>query len=303
MGLVRCAAGLVLACSLAGVAGADDLRTPDSLAVARELYSAAEYESALGMLDRLRSAAPAGDGVAPIEQYRAFCLLALGRPADAEQAIAAVVIADPTFTLTDPGLSPRLRAAFRDVRARTLPQVIRQQYDTAKAAFDRREFAAAAVGFSGVTRMLADPDVAPQAGSAPLSDIGKLAAGFRDLSIAAAAPPPPLPSAAPPEIVVPEPAAPQIFGADDADVVPPVAERQTLPPFQMPAAAAAPGVLDVLVDERGLVQSATMRVSINPRYDRLVLDAARTWKYQPATRAGVPVRYRKLVQIVVKAER
>jgi hypothetical protein len=282
---------------------ADDRATPDSLAVARELYSAAEYETALGMLDRLRTQAASADVLAPIEQYRAFCLVALGRPSDAEQAMAAIVKADPSFTLSDAGLSPRLRAAFRDVRSRTLPQVIQQQYDLAKAAFDRREFAPAAVGFAGVLRLLADPDVASEAATSPLADIGKLASGFRDLSLAASAPPPSPPPTAPPAAPAPTPALPAIFSADDADVIPPVASNQVLPRFPMQTATALQGVLEVVIDERGLVQSATMRAPINPRYDRLVLDAARAWRYQPATRQGQPVKYRKLVQIVVKTDR
>lgn len=302
MRLVRSAACVVLVCGLLpATVVADDKAVTDSLTVARELYSAAEYESALGMLDRLRTRTPDADAVAPIEQYRAFCLLALGRPSDAEQAMAAVVKADPAFTLTDPGLSPRLRAAFREVRERTLPQVIQEQYDAAKAAFDRREFAPAAVGFAGVLRLLADPDVAAQAGSGSLGDIARLAGGFRDLSIAASAPPPSPPAPTPPTL--PTVAVPAIFSADDGGVVAPVPLKQVLPAFQMQTNGPTQGVLEIVVDERGLVQSAQMRSSINSRYDRLVLDAARTWRYQPATRQGVPVRYRKLVQIVVKAEK
>jgi TonB family protein len=304
MRLVRSAVGVALWCGLlSATVVADDKATTDSLTVARELYSAAEYESALGMLDRLRTGTRDADAVAPIEQYRAFCLLALGRPSDAEQAMAAVVKADPAFTLTDPGLSPRLRTAFREVRGRTLPQVIQDQYDAAKAAFDRREFAPAAVGFAGVLRLLADPDVAAQSGSGPLADIAKLAGGFRDLSVAASAPPPPPPASMPPAPSQPPVAVPTVFSADDGGVVAPVAVKQVLPAFQMQTTGATQGVLEIVIDERGFVQSAIMRSSINSRYDRLVLDAARTWRYQPATRQGVPVRYRKLVQIVVRKEK
>jgi protein TonB len=297
----RSAAGIVLWCVLLSGRGiADDRPAPDSLAVARELYRAAEYETALGMLDRLRGEATAGEVLAPIEQYRAFCLLALGRPSDAEQAMAAVVRADPSFTLSGTALSPRLRTAFQEVRSHTLPQVIQQQYDMAKSAFDRREFAPAAVGFAGVLRLLADPDLTSQATTSPLADIRKLASGFRDLSLAASVPPPAAPAAEPPSVAAaPMPEVPAIFSTENDDVVPPVALSQTLPAFQMQPAAALQGVLEVVIDERGLVQSAIMRMPVNPRYDRLVLDAVRGWRYQPATRQGTPVKYRKLVQIVV----
>src|SRR5687767_7658265 len=84
----------------------------ESLATARELYAAAAYEDALLMLNRLRATdAPAADRRG-IEQYRAFCLLALGRTSDAERAIEAVVSAEPTYQPSDADMSPRLRTAF-----------------------------------------------------------------------------------------------------------------------------------------------------------------------------------------------
>jgi len=41
----------------------------------------------------------------------------------------------------------------------------------------------------------------------------------------------------------------------------------------------------------------TMRVSVHPGYDRSALSAARSWQYFPALLRGVPVKYRKMVQI------
>src|SRR5262245_49080613 len=69
----------------------------DSLTAARDLYAAAEYEDALAVLNRLQPTASAPDERRTIEQYRAYCLLALGRSADAEKAIAAVVAATPLY--------------------------------------------------------------------------------------------------------------------------------------------------------------------------------------------------------------
>ena len=68
----------------------------DSLATARDLYAAAAYEDALAVLNRLGTPAGApGDGPA-IGQYRAFCLLALGRVSEAEQAIETLIAAEPS---------------------------------------------------------------------------------------------------------------------------------------------------------------------------------------------------------------
>ena len=93
------------------------------------------------MLNRLRSTEHPASQSRAIEQYRAFCLLALGRPADAEQAIEAVVAAEPSFQPGESDASPRIRSAFTSVRRRMLPSIIQQKYAQAKAAFDRKDFA------------------------------------------------------------------------------------------------------------------------------------------------------------------
>src|SRR5262249_12168631 len=55
----------------------------DSLSSARDLYAAAAYEDSLAMLNRLKGVAAPGSRDQGIEQYRALCLLALGRAAEA----------------------------------------------------------------------------------------------------------------------------------------------------------------------------------------------------------------------------
>ncbi len=110
--LANCLAAIIVA-AMAPAAAAQD-----SLAAARDLYTAAAYEDALALLDRLRAADHRVDDSRFIEQYRAFCFLALGRTTDAERAIEAVVTAAPAYRPTDNDASPRVRSAFRDVRRR-----------------------------------------------------------------------------------------------------------------------------------------------------------------------------------------
>jgi protein TonB len=150
--------------------------------------------------------------------------------------------------------------------------------------------------------MIGDPDVRSAAAQSALADLGVLASGFRDLSISAATPPPP-PPAPPPPIAVepPPPLVPRIYSSADRDVVPPEAIAQSLPPFPSTVKAAAQaGVIEVVIDETGAVEQAQMRVPLNGGYDRQALNAAREWRYRPATVNGVPVKYRKSVQITVK---
>jgi TonB family protein len=58
-------------------------------------------------------------------------------------------------------------------------------------------------------------------------------------------------------------------------------------------------VLDVLVDELGRVERATIRRSANRIYEAQLLAAARGWRYTPATQAGKPVKYVKTLEITL----
>lgn len=284
------------------VVGAARVAGQDALAAARDLYAAAAYEDALTELERLR--AQGGEHVRVVDQYRAFCLLALGRAGDAQQAIEAVVAAQPLYQPSDEEVSPRVRSAFTDVRRRMLPGIVQQTYAVAKGAYDRKEYAEATAGFKHVLAVLAEPDLASAASQPPLSDIRVLAGGFHELSAAAATPPPPPPAPVPeiaPEPAVPAP--PRVYTLADADVVPPGVIRQTLPPYTVQGGLAGTGTIEVVIDEKGRVEYVAMRTPVHPAYDRLALSAARSWQYSPALVGGVPVKYRKMVQISVATRR
>jgi hypothetical protein len=283
------------------------LHGQESIAVARDLYTAANYDDALVLLSRLDSPGSNPSDRMAINQYRAFCLLALGRAVEAERAIEAVVSTDPLYHPTESDASPRLRTAFASVRQRILPVVVQQDYARAKAAFDRQEFAIAAAEFDRVLAVLGDPDLGTAAARPPLSDLRTLAIGFRDLS-ARAVPPPPVQPAPEPVPAAAAAAAPKtavaaiksIYNGGDSGVVAPVVIRQVLPAFQREMFPARDGVLEILINEAGLVESAAMRLSMNPRYDSQLINAARGWRYQPATVEGVPVKFRKIINISLK---
>ena len=294
------AAALVFAASGASAQEGD-------LAAARELYASASYDDALTVLNKLRSSDHPASQARAIEQYRAFCLLALGRAADAQQAIEAVVAAEPSYQPTEGDVSPRIRTAFADVRRRMLPAIIQQKYAQAKAAYDKKAFAVAAEGFSQVLVALTDPAVSSDANKPPLSDLRTLAVGFEELAAKAAAPPPPPPLPPAPVVVAaaaPPPPAPvmfRVYSGEDRNVTPPVIINQALPPFQGTVIAPRTGLLEVLISETGEIESAVMAQSVTSAYDRLALNSARMWRFKPAMVNGVPVKYRKTVQINVKA--
>jgi hypothetical protein len=271
-----------------------------SLASARELYASAAYDDALEMLNGLAPAAKVAEERQSIDLYRALCLVALGRTSDADHAIEAMVQRDPLYHASADDLSPRLRSAFDDVRKRMLPSIIQKEYADAKAAFDNQDFPVAAAGFDSVLKGLADPGVAAVASLPPLSDLRTLAAGFKDLSVKFTPPP------APPVVVAaPKPvkALKSLYTAEDAvataGVMAPVAIDQKVPKFPGAVVRTSTGIVELLIDETGAVQSAIMRMSIDSGYDRMVLSAAAKWRYRPATVDGVPVKFMKRLSISV----
>ncbi len=273
--------------------------TNNPLATARDLYSAARYDEALAMLNGLRPQETANAAnLRSIELYRSLCLLALGRSAEAEAAIAAVVASDPMSQPNETDASPRVRAAFSEVRQRQLPEIARSRYATAKSTFDRKDYASAEQQFRDLLKLIDDPDMGGR-----LSDMRVLVSGFLDLATAAAAPPPePKREEAPaPATVAPPPAVDhdRIYTAEDDGVVAAVPLRQDVPrvPTTFSSQARDRGILDVTIDEQGRVIAAAVRLSLHPIYDSQLLAAAQQWRYQPATFNGKPVKFRKIIQI------
>jgi hypothetical protein len=293
---------LLLAASFTRVA-LGQVPSRDGIGEARTLYASARYDEALAVLNDLRPATAPGatTDVRSIEQYRSLCLLALGRGSEAETAIAAVVTADPGYLPGDAEASPRVRAAFSDVRKKLLPDIAAKRYADAKATFDRKEYPRATQQFRQVIALIDDPDMGGRQ-----SDLRTLAAGFLDLSVAATPPPEPpkpAPVAAPAPPPAPKADPNRIYTTADADVIAPVVVKQEIPrlsPVMKPQARNR-GVIEVVIDELGRVSAIAMRESIQPMYDAEILSKGREWHYQPATLNGTPVKYRKLIQLNVTA--
>ena len=287
----------VLLAAVGGVSAqvpAPSLSTP-SLAAARTLYASAEYGGALDMLNGLLSQNPPATDRQAIELYRALCLVAVGNSTEASRIIEGMITEDPLYRPASDDVPPRLRSAFTDARRRLLPAIVQQAYVGAKGAFDRKDYAAAVAGFTQVLAGLSDPDIESASAQPPLSDLRMLATGFHDLALKAVAPPAPPPVAPAGEPVVERTA--RIYSPSDGDVAPPAIIRQAVPPYPGRVLTAGSLVVEVLIDDTGAVEAATLEGQPNPAYDRLVLAAARSWQYHPATLDGRPVKYRKRIQL------
>jgi hypothetical protein len=275
------------------------VQAQESLDTARQLYASAEYDTALTMLNGLMMSSTTREERRTVALYRTLCLLATNRRAEADRAIETMVTQDPLFRPNAEEIPPRMRTAIADTRKRLLPAILQQKYAESKAAYDLKDFGVASVGFKEMLDGLSDPDIAAAAAQSPLADLKTLAVGFYELSVKSQPPPIPPPTSLA-DATVPAPPvaqAPKMYSAEDRNVVPPVPMRQQIPAYPGRVTAARNGVLELVIDSTGAVESAMMRVSVNPQYDRLVTSAARTWQYQPAAIDGVPVKFLKRIQV------
>src|SRR6187401_1575645 len=79
----------------------------DPITRAKTLYESADYDQALAVLDQLKSD-PLAESVPDVAAYRVFCLLALGRSAEANENIAAILRRDPRYQPSETDASPRI---------------------------------------------------------------------------------------------------------------------------------------------------------------------------------------------------
>lgn len=164
----------LLACATVGAQSTAPLKA------AIDLYASASYDEALTALDAARQLTLLPDERVTLDQHRMLCLLALGRPAAADEAAVSLLQTKPDFVLSASDASPRVRAMFDQTRRRVLPGVIRSRYADAKRAFDGGDFRAASEGFVGLSAMLADVQVA--AADPGFADLRTLVDGFKQLS-------------------------------------------------------------------------------------------------------------------------
>jgi hypothetical protein len=272
--------------------------TAEDLAAAKVLYASGAYEDALNKLSPV-TADVAADGVG---QVRALCLLALGRSDEAKQSLEDLVTRRPLYKMSEAEVSPQVIAMFHDIRKRLLPGAAKDLYVVAKANFDRQRYNLSTPQFKDLLAMINDEDMAEHASS--LADLKTLGEGFLRLGemeiaaaakAAASAPPPPVPA---------EPIDPnRVYGETDTGVKAPVELARPMPMWHPPNSVAERtgyrGVLRIVIDEQGKVEVASLVKSVTEQYDPLLIAATAQWKFRPATRDGRPVKYQKLIEIVL----
>lgn len=349
------------------------LSAADPMVEVKSLYATAAYEDTLALLSRIEAAGDADvrDG---IDEYRALCLMALGRDGDAEKAMEALATRHPLTLEQLDQRAPRFVSLYQQVRARLVPTLATTAYASGKRAYDSGAFPEAAAQFREAVALLESLKA-----SQP-SELALLASGFLALaekSVAPAPTPAPIPApaaaaatapvtapvntptelagrsegSAPPTETLstaataataatavdaaavdvdvatvvevteveappsdpsprPEPAqftpVPRLYTAADPDVTAPVAIDQRLPrwmpPNEMLRRRTFSGRVQIIVGADGRVMDAEIIQPSFSFYDEEVLRATRQWRYQPATKRGYPVQYRRTVDYVISGQ-
>jgi TonB family protein len=262
----------------------------------KDLYASAAYEDALGVLSRLERP----EQRLEIERYRVFCLIALDRSAEAEKAILTMLTEDPLYTPDE--ASPRVVDLFDRVKKQATPQLAKALYAEGKAAMDRKERDVAIRKFEQMLQLTDDKGIRDET---MVSELRLLAAGFLDLARAKGV-------ADTAKVTAPANAAPgnaaaqAPSGASTAAAVmsPPIPIRQELPrwiPYDATSKAMEyKGAIKVMIAADGRVESAEIVTPTDRLYDRQLLNAARSWLYEPAKRNGVAVSSEKVVSVFLR---
>lgn len=278
---------IVTSCStflLATLATVPTVAAQDSLQAVKELYASAVYEDALTAVGKIDS--PSEPNL-EAEQYRVFCLVALGRMDEAAQAVESVLTLQPEYRPNSTDASPRIQTLFSQVRRRMGPTLVKRMYQQGRSAMERKDREEAVAQFEAMLRIANDDDVRNEAS---MSELRELAGGFLELSKA-------LPAKPKPADPAPATTAPR------ASVIsPPVVIQQRLPPWVPDPVSRATefrGAVRVQISADGKVTNVEILKSVHPAYDQSLLRAARGWLYEPAKKDGVPIPSEKTVEVAV----
>lgn len=266
----------------------------EPLTKAKALYDAANYEEALVVLASVQ--------MPEAQQYKALCMLALGRAQDATGAVELLVSASPTFEPSAEEVPPRFVTLVSEAKKKLLPGIARKTFNEGRDQFKTGDREEALKKFDLVVKLTASAGFKD---TSDAEDLRTLASGFIELAHASAPKPEPKPVAV--VAAAPAPEAPKVVetaaaGAASTEVIQPVVVRQAIPPIPSGISGLGSPTASVKVEigVDGKVLSASMQQASHPLYDRMVLQAARDWLYTPAMLNGRPVPSEKIVTIQLR---
>jgi hypothetical protein len=220
--------------------------------------------------------ATAGTATSPREsQRRATALIAQGQTTEAGIVFDALLLSNPLYEPNPTELTPEALATFRTSQRLLLPNVAQKDYERGRTALTA-----------------GDPDralsLAKEAATILDRRVSEVLPQLREqvqrlVEDATAA------KAAADEIV---------YTANDKGVIPP---RELSRQFPMTPPVGVPpsrvGTLEMIIGRDGSVEFVHLITPLNRYHERMVVSAAKAWRYRPATRNGRPVRFHLTVKI------
>jgi hypothetical protein len=260
----------------------------DTVAQAQELYEAASYAEALTRLGT--------DDSAQGREYRALCLLALGREQDADRELEQLYRAVPGYVPAGER-PPRFSTLARTVRTRVMPAVIRDRFVQARTDYQAKRSSATADRFVEVVKLI---DASEARQTPAMVELRLLAEEYIELLAITRAPQPAALPAAAGKTAAATPGKPAEAAATPT-VIQALPIHQAVPPVPLTITLDEPltGALWVRIGADGQIEQAAIERSFHPRYDPLILAAARRWLYKPAVRDGVPIQSERVVNLSV----
>jgi TonB family protein len=288
------AAAAVAVIAFAGTASAT------SFDEAKRLYEAAAFENALQVLGELDSEVGGSEDVL---EYKALCLLALGRSDEAQAVADALVTRLPIFVPLGEEVSPRFMMLLNDSRRRLLPDITKRLFTAGREQFRATDKIAARESFEMVIHLTDD---STWKDSSEAEDLRMLASGFLDLVNAPTKSADATPSldAAPVPPLSPASIAAPMTARQKTELQPPLPIQQVFPKWRPADAVTAQrrfvGAVRIRIGQDGHVMSATIEVATDPDYDKQLLEAAKSWRYVPGRRNGEPIEMEKLVTFALR---
>ena len=189
----------------------------------------------------------------------------------ARMAFDARVLTDPLYQLDSRQATPQAVAALRESKRLLLPGIAKREYLRGQTEFQAGEYTAAIRTLERAVRLMGDSDFGP----VPLELRERVQQLLTEVRAARTL------------------EDNRVYTMADLTVIPPIEQGRQLPestPAGIPAAKI--GQLEMVIGRNGLVEIVKLHTPLNRYHERMIVSAAKAWRYLPATKNGEPVRFR-----------
>jgi hypothetical protein len=195
----------------------------------------------------------------------------LESPEAMRRRVEALITANPLYKVDAGRASAEEVLALRESKRQLLPSIARRDVATAREALALGDVNRAQSSAARAAAIMDDPDFGPvqPALRESLRQVMTQARTF-------------------------EPRADDhVYTTGDAGVVPPLPLGRQLPATG-PSGIATElvGQLELLIGRNGEVEAVKLHTPLNRYHERMIVSAAKAWRYEPATKDGASVRFR-----------